>query len=54
MTQFHKKRVKATYWCFETSNCFVIGENLTKQALSKNFNATHPRERKPNSRFMKS
>ena len=28
------------------SNCFVIGENLRKQALSNNFNAAHSRKRK--------
>ena len=35
------------------SNGFVIGENLRKQALSKNFNAAHSLKTKPNSRFMK-
>ena len=33
--------------------CFVIGENLRKQALLRKFNAAHLRKRKSNSRFMK-
>ena len=53
MTQFHKKS-KSKLWCFGASNCFVIGENLRKQALLKKFTAAHLRKRKSNSRFMKS
>ena len=41
-------------WCFEVSNYFAIGENLRKQALSKNFNAAHSRKTKSISRLMKS
>ena len=33
--------------------CFVIGENLRKQALPKNLNAVYSRKTKPNSRFMR-
>ena len=52
MTQFHKKS-KSKLWCFGASNCFVIGEKLRNQALSKNFNTAQSRKRKSNSRFMK-
>ena len=47
------KKSKPTLWCFGVSNCFVIGENLRKQAQSENFNAAHSRKRKSNSRFLK-
>ena len=40
-------------WYFGTSNCFVIGEYLRKQALLKKFNATYLRKRKSNSRSIK-
>ena len=32
---------KPRLWCFGASNCFIIGENLRKQALLKKFNAAH-------------
>ena len=38
---------------FGASNMFVRGENLRKQAPTKNLNAAHLRKRNPNSRFMK-
>ena len=48
-----QKESKPRFWCFEGSNCFVIDENLRQQALLKNFNATHSRKRRSNSRYMK-
>ena len=35
-------------WCLGLSNRFLIGENLRKQTLSKNFNAAYSRKREPN------
>ena len=52
MTEFHKKS-KSKLWCFGASNCFKIGENLRRQALSKDFNTAHTWKRKSSSRFMK-
>ena len=52
MAQFDEKRVPRLC-CFMASNRFVIGENLGKLALSKNFNAAHSRKRKSTSIFMK-
>ena len=34
---------KPRLWCFGASNCFIIGENLRKQAMLKKFNAAHSR-----------
>ena len=48
-----KKKKPSWLWCFGASNCFIIGGNMRKQALSKNLNAAHSRQRKSNSRFMK-
>ena len=47
------KREYRDYGVLGASNHFVIGENLRKLALSKNFNAAHSRNRKSNSIFMK-
>ena len=44
---------KPRLWCFGASNCFIIGENLRKQALLKKFNAAHSRKRESSSGFMK-
>ena len=38
---------------FWGTRCFVIGENLRKQAPSNNFSAAYSRKRKSDSRFMK-
>ena len=53
MTSFHNKKVNRNYSVLEYQTRFVIGDNLRKQALPKNFNAAHSRKGKPKSRFMK-
>ena len=45
MKEFYKKESKLRFWCFSVPNVFVVGENLRRQVLSKNFNAAHPRKR---------
>ena len=47
-----QKEGKPRLWYFEVSKCFVIGENLRKQALSKNFIAAHSQNRKSNSSLL--
>ena len=48
MKQFHKKSKSKLYGVLGHE----IGENLRKQALSKNFNTAPLRKRKSNSRFI--
>ena len=45
MTSFYKKKSKPRLWCFGVSNCFVTGENVRRQGLSKSFNATHSKKK---------
>ena len=43
---FIKNRINREYGVFGQQTCLVVGENLRKQALSKNVNAAHARKRK--------
>ena len=53
MTQLQKMRVNCDYGVLVHQLYLVIGEKMRKQALSKNLNAMHSRNRQPNSRFTK-
>ena len=46
-------RVNCDYGVLVHQLYLVIGEKMRKQALSKNLNAMHSRNRQPNSRFTK-
>ena len=40
-----KKRIHHDSGVLEPQICFLVGENLGRQVLSKNLNAAHPRKK---------